>query len=100
MATSYLTGARLRAVPTTLVALAADATVATPIRPSVSVADMDDAYRAELITDWLRAQGDQLAELAVMAAAIRFDRLTGGPSLVTELMAAIEGDMPEMAVAA
>ncbi|MGW6695610.1 hypothetical protein ACWF62_17720 [Rhodococcus sp. NPDC054953] len=104
------TGARLRAVPTTsLVVLDAlsdgDAATASPRaaarRASVSVADLTDGYRADLVLEWLTVQGDKLAELRVWADAVRFERLTGTPdSLTDELMAAIEGDMPEMAVAA
>lgn len=107
--TPFPSGA-LRAVPTTsLVVLDAlsdgDAATSSPRaadrRSAVSVAELDDAYRADLVLEWLTVQGDPIAELRVMADAIRHDQLTGTDEpLADELLAAIEGDMPEMAVAA
>ncbi|MFE1358824.1 hypothetical protein [Streptomyces harbinensis] len=100
----------LRAVPTTsLVVLDAlsdgDAAASSPRaadrRELVTVAELDHAYRADLLLAWIAAQGDPIAELRVMADAIRHDQLTGTDEpLADELLAAIEGDMPEMAVAA
>lgn len=49
--------------------------------------------RADLLLQYLRAQGDQLAELRVLAEAQRYDAAhPREDSLVTEMCAATAGD--------
>ncbi|MDT0270552.1 hypothetical protein RM844_30195 [Streptomyces sp. DSM 44915] len=62
-------------------------------RARTSVGDANDAFRVRLLTDWLAVQGDLDGEVAILAAAQRYDNTyPGEPSLVDELAAAVEGD--------
>ena len=57
--------------------------------------------RADLLVQFLRAQGDLAAEARVLAEATRYDQAhPREDSLVTELCAAVAGDLPEIGVAA
>ncbi|WP_062215793.1 hypothetical protein [Streptomyces sp. NBRC 109706] len=72
--------------------------LARAARSRTTVADADGAYRAELLTEYLRVQGDLAREIELLAHAQRYDNAhpTEEP-LVAELVAAVEGDQYEVA---
>jgi hypothetical protein len=62
----------------------------------VNAFDPNAAFRADTLLAWIAAQGDLAAEAAALADAARYDAThPGEPSLLTELCAAVEGDVPE-----
>jgi hypothetical protein len=59
-------------------------------------AEQAAAERSAIVHEWLSVQGHMPQELAVLADATRFDMARPSESsLLTELCAAVEGDVPE-----